>query len=345
MKAKKQQFEDYLALFDKITDNFEMEENIWSPAEVNMAPTDLIVHVNVWRRLIIITYILMSKKGIVPEIPYGSKETLAYTLDYIPKSKVQGDRLFYGYDPSYTRIFDNMLSSYGWEQPKDYTWGIYQCYSDLEENERLRLYIRSILVDIYDQSETEMLYNMDTTYEDLWLASPPELEEFINDNNGICLDDVKNCSEEQQARLHTIYVNYVRSCFELSLEEAYSHTFCTIALHNPKLDIVHGIYKETIDKYVMAADFADRHFQMRADYNEITSLANSVVNGFYFVPTISDVKIEGEKYIYTSVYSYKSVDERYFDELDPFVLAQPSMIFAIILLDIRMDEFIQKWGK
>lgn len=341
----KKELEDYLALFCKITDSFDVEHHLWDESDSLMALKEPVVQVNVWRRLLVITYILMSKKGIVPEVPYHSDEALAYTKDYDPNAKVYKDRLFYREDNSYTRIFENMLRSYGWEQPEDYTWGLYQRRADLEKNARLDCYVREVLTDLYDLTDEELTYNMELSYGDLWEECPPELEEFFSDNGNITLDEVKELPEEQQKRLDTIFKNYVRSVYTDSIVDAYADAYCMMAFHNPKLDIVNNIYGQMTEDSTAAENHSTEYSQMCTDYKRISKLVSYIVDGFYFMPVIVDMKTEGQKYIYTRVFMFKTNDYRYYDWVDPFVLAQPCMIFAIPLLDIQMDEFIQKWGK
>ena len=339
----KKELEDYLALFCKITDSFDVEKNLWDENDSLMAFRDTIVHVNLWRRLLIITYILMSHKGIVPEMHYFPNEEIAFSQKYNPHFKVHENRQLYCTDESYTKIFVTLLESYGWEQPVDYTWGIYQEHKVLEKNERLKNYVREVLAGMYDIPYNEIIYEMDLSYKELWEECPPELEKFFSDNGDVTLDELENLSEEQLKRLDTIFKNYAMSCYYDNLVETYADAFCMMAFHNPKLDVVNNIRKEMTEN--SAGEPSVEYSQMCADYDRISTLVSYIVGGFYYMPIEENVRIEEQKYIYTRVYSFKTTDFRQYDCMDLFVLAQPCMIFAIPLLDIQMDEFIQKWKK
>lgn len=334
------ELQDYYTLFCEITDSYNPEEKIWEEEDL-MVFRDSMYFVNVWRRLLIVLYILMSKKGIVPEISYASDEVLAYTNKYDEKRRVHENRLFYVTDDSYSKIYTFLLEMYGWEQPVDYTWGYYQNCKDLEKNEKLCAYVHQVFRDLFDEDVDSLIYESEISYSDLWEEIPPDLEKFFEEYGEISVNEICTLPEEQQDRLEEIFHDFVISRHIDGMVEMYGEAYCMTAFHNPKLDKVHSIKASLGDGSLEPA----AQEQMESEYVNIETLAWNLVKSFYYSPIIENLILEGGKRIFTCVYPFRTSDYYHYDYMDMFVLAQPYMIFAIPMIDRAMDAFINKWGK
>lgn len=326
---------------ERILSKFDIAGHLWDSSGCCLAPGEPVRVYNLFRRTLVIMYILLQKKGIMPEISFGKKQPIGFFNKYLPDRKIFSDRLLFCDDLSYTSIYTTLFKHYGWDFPQKYTYDYHTPYECLEEREWIRKKMLSCIDENYGYPEVvyEVLNNLDMQA----LEKEPVLfdklrkkydEPNLFKTSGI--DDLEKnlLSEEDYDAVSEELLKIAASYYQKDLLYMYSSQFSIYAYHNAKLDMVHKIRKQ---KGGSASE------ELCSDYEHILGWVNKIFECIPLDLECRDTIQEGALYNYITIFKFPSHDMIHADNLDIYVVAEPKLMFLLSIINNMMDSFIEKW--
>ena len=329
------------SVMEKILSKFDIAGHLWDSSGKCLAPGEPVRVYNLFRRTLVIMYILLQKKGIMPKVSFGKKQPIGFFNKYLPDRKIFSDRLLFCDDLSYTSIYTTLFRHYGWDFPQKYTYDYHTPFECLEEHEWIRKKMLSCIEenfgfpeDVYEvladldiqalEEEPVLFDKLRKKYDEPMLfkeSSIGDLEENLLSD----ADYVAVCNE----LLETAAVYYQKDLLYI-----YSSKFSIYAYHNAKLDLVHKIREQ---KGALASE------ELCSDYEHILGWVNKIFECIPLDLEGTDIIQEGGTYNYIAIFKFPSYDMLHSDSLDIYVIAEPRLMFLLPIINDMMDSFIVKW--
>ena len=346
---KSKELKKYLSIMDRVSDNFDIEYHLWDDEGISLEPKEPVKMFNMFRRTVMIFYDLLAKQGLLPEMQIKKAEHMAFeNQKYVASAKVYADRLLPRCYDAYTEMYENILRSYGWEIPEEYIWNGLQDYEMLAPDSTIYEWLSELLTELYGDGSVEIdawVWDYDPNNLNGWKFIDDLREKYQNPllftQDAIYEEEFDILTKDEKAELLEKIREMVEADYKLYLMDSYGSSFNIMAFHNEKLDKVHKIANMTSELGTVKNE--KDLVVLDKEHLEILHMVKYVTDSISLLPIKIDTKIEGSQYIYIRAYQYQTNDMVHYDEVEPFMLAQPSMFVAIPILDEMMNNFISKW--